>query len=54
MAIPEMLRLQGMNPNELAIDVSDKDIGQQIGNATSVNVIERILSKVLQVLGHLD
>ena len=38
----EMLRLQGINPKTFKVDVSLSSLGQQIGNAMSINVIERI------------
>ena len=44
----EMLRLQGMDPSKFVIDVSSSKLGQQIGNAMSVNVIERILIAALK------
>ena len=47
MNINEMLRLQGFNPAQVAVAVSESTLGQQIGNAMSVNVIERILTKIL-------
>jgi DNA (cytosine-5)-methyltransferase 1 len=46
--LTEMLRLQGINPATFKKAVSDKALGQQIGNAMSVNVIERILIRVLR------
>ena len=42
----EMLRLQGMNPDNLKLNVSDKEKGELIGNEMSANVIERILLRV--------
>jgi DNA (cytosine-5)-methyltransferase 1 len=47
----EMFRLQGMNPSKFVSVVSDQDLGQQIGNAMSVNVIERILVRALIAAG---
>ena len=44
----EMLRLQGMDPSKFVIDVSSSKLGQQIGNAMSVNVVERILIAALK------
>ena len=43
-----MLRLQGMNPSRIVVDVSQSKLGQQIGNAMSVNVIEGILAAALK------
>ena len=45
----EMMKLQGMNPETFNQVVSDKELGQQVGNAMSVNVIERI---ILQIMKH--
>ena len=47
----EMLRLQGIDPTQFVAAVPECTLGQQIGNAMSVNVIERILVQVLQVAG---
>ena len=51
MNINEMLRLQGFNPAQVAVAVSECTLGQQIGNAMSVNVIERVLNHALQAAG---
>ena len=48
MSKAEMLRLQGINPTTFTVDVSQPILGQQIGNAMSVNVIERILVAALK------
>ncbi len=48
MNINEMLRLQGIDPTKFVVDVPVAQLGQQIGNAMSVNVIERILVKALE------
>ncbi|MDP7647377.1 MAG: DNA (cytosine-5-)-methyltransferase, partial [Candidatus Woesearchaeota archaeon] len=50
----EMLRLQGMNPGKFVSVVSDQVLGQQIGNAMSVNVIERILKRALEAANLVD
>jgi len=47
----EMFRLQGMDPMEFKVVVPDTVMGQQIGNAMCVNVIERVLIKVLEAAG---
>lgn len=44
----EMLRLQGMDPTKIKVAVPENELGQQIGNAMSINVIERILVQVLK------
>ena len=52
MNIDEMLRLQGMKPNLLNTKgISTIELGHQIGNAMSVNVIQRILQQVLLHIG---
>ena len=51
MNVNEMLRLQGICPAEFKVAVSDAHLGQQIGNAMSVNVIERILLRTLLAAG---
>ena len=43
----EMFRLQGMNPTQFTVDVAERTLGQQIGNAMSVNVIERVILRAL-------
>ena len=43
----EMFRLQGMDPTKFKVTVSEKELGQQLGNAMSVNVIERVLVRAL-------
>ena len=48
MNINEMLRLQGIDPTKFVVDVPVAQLGQQIGNAMSVNVIERLLVKALE------
>ena len=42
------MRLQGIKPSTFKVVVSDVALGNQIGNAMSVNVIERVLFSVLQ------
>ena len=49
--IREMMRLQGIDPDKFKQVVSDKVMGQQIGNAMSVNVVEQILGSALQAAG---
>jgi len=43
----EMMRLQGMNPSKFKVAVSEAQLGKQLGNTMSVNVLERLLCKVL-------
>ena len=49
MNIEEMLKLQGMSSSKLLFppSLSQDDIGRLVGNSMSVNVLERLLSRVL-------
>merc|ERR1719360_257250 len=47
----EMMRLQGMRPANFRIAVSDRQLGIQIGNAMSVNVLERLFVRALPAAG---
>ena len=47
----EMMRLQGMNPARFKVAVSAAQLGRQLGNAMSVNVLERLLALVLPAAG---
>ena len=47
----EMLRLQGMNPRKFNVSVSECQLGKQLGNTMSVNVLERILTRLLPAAG---
>ena len=47
----EMMRIQGMIPSEFALDVSLPELGKQIGNSMSLNVVERILWSLLPAAG---
>jgi len=49
--LEEMLRMQAMNPTILKMAVSRAQLGKQIGNAMSVNVLERLLVKALPAAG---
>ena len=48
MTISEMFRLQGMDPSKFTASIPESTLGQQIGNAMSVNVVERIIVQVLK------
>ena len=48
MTLEEMFRLQGINPGVFTKAVPDTDVGQQIGNALSANVVERLLLQVFK------
>ena len=43
-----MMRLQGIDPTKFVVAVPEGPLGQQIGNAMSVNVVERIMVKVFE------
>ena len=47
----EMIRLQGMNPKLVQICVKEGMFGKQIGNAMSVNVVERIMGRLFAAAG---
>merc|ERR1740123_3037219 len=47
----EMMRLQGMRPHKFKKVVSESQLGIQIGNAMSVNVLERLFVRALPVAG---
>lgn len=44
--LEEMFRLQGMDHTKFVVKVPEIALGQQIGNAMSVNVIERVLLSI--------
>jgi DNA (cytosine-5)-methyltransferase 1 len=43
----EMMRLQGMDPTQFTVAVTEHQLGRQLGNTMSVNVLERLLVRVL-------
>jgi len=43
----EQMRLQGMNPTAFKVAVSESQLGRQIGNTMSVNVLERLFVQIL-------
>merc|ERR1719221_461590 len=47
----EMMRLQGVKKEGFVQVVTDMQLGAQIGNAMSVNVLERLLVRVLPAAG---
>ena len=51
MNVDEMCRFQGIQPGSIDFGLSDREKGQLIGNAMSVNVIERILKRALEASG---
>ena len=51
MNVKEMMRLHGIDPDNFNQVVSDSVMGQQLGNAMSVNVVERIIVNSLGAAG---
>ena len=49
--VRERCRLQGMNPDDLKQVVSEAQWRKQLGNAMSVNVVERLLARLLPAVG---
>ena len=47
----ERCRLQGVNPDKLKQVVTDTQWRKQLGNTMSVNVVERLLSRLLPAVG---
>jgi len=43
----EMMRLQGMNATKFKVAVSQTQLGKQLGNTMSVNVLERLFCRLL-------
>ena len=52
--MPEMLVLQGISPNVRREGISDHQMGLMICNAMSVNVLERLLVRLLPAAGLVD
>jgi len=47
----EMMRLQGMDPTIFKVVVSERELGKQLGNTMSVNVLERLFARLLPAVG---
>ena len=47
----EQMRFQGINPTKFTIAVSEPELGKQIGNAMSQNVLERFFTQLLPAAG---
>jgi DNA (cytosine-5)-methyltransferase 1 len=47
----EMMRFQGMDPTQFVVAVPDGPLGVQLGNTMSVNVLERLLVRLLPAAG---
>lgn len=43
----EMMRLQGMDPTNFIVAVSESKLGHHLGNTMSVNVLERLFTRLL-------
>ena len=54
MNIAEMFRLQGMDHTQFRIAVPDASLGQQIGNAMRVNVLEGIKVSAMKASGSIS
>ena len=50
--IPEMLRLQGMDPSKLKLGTSPRNLGCAVGNSISVNILERLLLQILYLISN--
>jgi len=51
MRTDEMMRLQGMDEKGFVQVVSDRQLGKQVGNAMSQNILERIMVRLLPAAG---
>ena len=49
--LEERCRLHGISPNHFKVAVSDQQLKNQLGNAVSVNVLERLLVRLLPAAG---
>jgi len=50
----EMMKLQGMQPSDFIVDVPSVELGRQIGNSMSVNVLQRLFAPLLVAAGLLE
>jgi len=51
LSLRERCRLQGSNPDKINVPVSDHQWRMQLGNSMSINVLERLLSRLLPAAG---
>ena len=51
LTIEEMLALQGMRADVHRKGISDRQVGYMIGNSMSINVLERLLLRLLPSVG---
>lgn len=49
--LAEAARFQGMSPRNCRVVVTDRQFSAQLGNAMSVNVVERVLARALPAAG---
>ena len=54
MKLEEQMRFQGIDPTIFTRDVSEPELGKQIGNAMSQCVIERLLNKLIPAAGFIN
>ena len=50
----EMMRSLGIDPSKFTRDVSEPELGKQLGNAMAQNVMERLLQRVLPAAGFMQ
>ena len=50
----EMLKLQGISPGDISVVVPGTEMGKQIGNAMSLNVVERVMRNALIAAGLIE
>lgn len=48
------MKLQGMQPFHFTVDVPAAELGRQIGNSMSINVLQRLFARLLPAAGLLD
>ena len=51
MNVNEMMRLQGMGPTKFNLEVTERQPAEQLGNAMSLNVLERIMFGLIPAAG---
>ena len=51
MTTGEMLKLQGISPGDVTVVVPGTEMGKQIGNAMSLDVVERVMRNALIAAG---
>ena len=51
MRIEEQMRFQGIDPSIFKLNVTEPELGKQVGNAMSQCVLERLLSRLIPAAG---